>query len=387
MSINTRKGFTGEVIIKEIKAKSLLRKYKKIDSWFISRYGMNFYRGCRHACAYCDGRAEGYYVENDFHNEVEVKVNAPELLRRELDPARKRKPLKKSFIMPGGGISDSYQPIEKKFRITRRALEIIKEHDFPVHMLTKSTSIENDMDILQEINNQSRAIVSMSFSSVDEKVSKVFEPGVPSPQKRLETLARFKEAGITVGMFLLPVIPLITDSGEMMEAAVQKAVQTGLDFIIFGGMTLKEGRQKKEFFETLKKFKPELVAEYNKIYSGDKWGNAHPAYYGQLYKNFYAVAGKYKIPLRIPSSLFSDLIDKDDLVVVILEQLDYILKLKGRSSSFAHAARSVSQIKEPLAEVADDLQKYRGIGPKTVSIIKEILKTGRCKWYEKELLG
>ena len=254
-------------------------------------------------------------------------------------------------------------------------------------MLTKSTSIENDMDILQEINNQSRAIVSMSFSSVDEKVSKVFEPGVPSPQKRLETLARFKEAGITVGMFLLPVIPLITDSGEMMEAAVQKAVQTGLDFIIFGGMTLKEGRQKKEFFETLKKFKPELVAEYNKIYSGDKWGNAHPAYYGQLYKNFYAVAGKYKIPLRIPSSIFSDLIDKDDLVVVILEQLDYILKLKGRSSSFAHAARSVSQIKEPLAEVADDLQKYRGIGPKTVSLIKEILDTGRCQWYEKELLG
>jgi len=100
-----------EVTIREIEAKSILRKHKKIDSWFISHYGMNLYRGCSHNCAYCDGRSEGYYVDGEFGEDVTAKVNAIEVLRRELDPKRKRIPLKRSFIMVGGGVGDSYQPI------------------------------------------------------------------------------------------------------------------------------------------------------------------------------------------------------------------------------------------------------------------------------------
>ena len=94
--------------IREIEAKSILRKYKKIDSWFISRYGMNLYRGCTHNCIYCDGRAEGYYVDGEFGEDVTVKINAIEILRRELDPKRKRIPFKRSFVMIGGGVGDSY---------------------------------------------------------------------------------------------------------------------------------------------------------------------------------------------------------------------------------------------------------------------------------------
>ena len=100
--------------IREIKAKSILRKYKKIDSWFISAYGMNLYRGGIHNCIYCDGRSEGYYVDGEFGEDVTVKVNAIEILRRELNPKRKRTPFKRSYMMPGGGVGDSYQPLEKK---------------------------------------------------------------------------------------------------------------------------------------------------------------------------------------------------------------------------------------------------------------------------------
>ena len=92
--------------ITEIHAKSILRKQKKIDSWFVSRYGMNLYRGCTHNCVYCDGRAEGYYVEGEFGKDLEVKVNAVDILRRELDPARKRKPFGSGFIFMGGGVTD-----------------------------------------------------------------------------------------------------------------------------------------------------------------------------------------------------------------------------------------------------------------------------------------
>ena len=113
--------------IREIEAKSILLKRKYIDSWFVSRYGMNLYRGCQHNCAYYDGRAEGYYVEGEFGRDVGVKINAPEILRR-------------------------------------------------------------DLDLLQQINRQRRALVCFSISSVDERISRIFEPGVPAPRERLETL-------------------------------------------------------------------------------------------------------------------------------------------------------------------------------------------------------
>ena len=235
-----------EVIIREIEAKSILRKHKKIDSWFISYYGMNLYRGCTHNCVYCDGRSEGYYVDGEFGKDIAVKVNAMEVLSRELDP--KKKHFKRSFIMVGGGVGDSYQPIEKKYQLTRKALLLLSEYSYPVHMLTKSTLIKRDVDILRKINEQSRAIVSFSFSSVNDEISAIFEPGVPSPTERLETIALFKKEGIACGMFLLPVIPFITDTVELMEEAVKKAVEAGVDFVIFGGMTLKEGKQKDYFF-------------------------------------------------------------------------------------------------------------------------------------------
>ncbi len=86
MNTNTKKGYIKEVTISEIKAKSILRKHKKIDSWFTSHYEMNLYRGCIHNCVYCDGRSEGYYVDGEFGKDVTVKVNAIEVLNRELDP-------------------------------------------------------------------------------------------------------------------------------------------------------------------------------------------------------------------------------------------------------------------------------------------------------------
>jgi DNA repair photolyase len=95
------------VPVKEVNAKSILRKYKKIDSWFLIKYGMNLYRGCTHNCVYCDGRSEKYQVNGNFGKDVTVKTNAIELLRKEL--IRYKKPLKSGFIGIGGGVGDSYQ--------------------------------------------------------------------------------------------------------------------------------------------------------------------------------------------------------------------------------------------------------------------------------------
>ncbi|MCK4613360.1 MAG: radical SAM protein, partial [Thermoplasmata archaeon] len=378
-----RRGDTDTMTIREIEAKSILRKYKKIDSWFISRYGMNLYRGCTHNCVYCDGRAEGYYVDGEFGEDVAVKTNAIKVLHRELSPKGKRKPLGRCFIMAGGGIGDSYQPAEKDYQLTRRALQLIDGYNFPVHVLTKSTLIERDMDILGRINERNRAIVSFSFSSVDDEISAIFEPGVPPPSERLKTLARFKSEGIACGMFLLPVIPFITDTQEQIEESVRRASEAGVDFIIFSGMTLKDGRQRNYFFNVLKEHYPDLIPEYQKIYQGDRWGQASAGYYSRLNQVFDRIAKKYGMPQRIPLAVFRDILDENDLVVVILEHIHYLLKLEGVKSPFGYAAYSISQLKEPLSGMKEDLQTLKGVDKRTKGIILEILETGSSSYYEK----
>ena len=373
--------------ISETEAKSILRKHKEIDSWFISRYGMNLYRGCTHNCIYCDGRSEGYYVEGEFGKDVAVKVNAIEILKRELDPKRKRTPFKRGFIMVGGGVSDSYQPIEKKYGLTRQVLETISGYNFPVHMLTKSTLIERDIDILKRINERSRAIVSFSFSSVDDGISAVLEPGVPPPSARLETIERFKDAGIACGMFLLPVIPFVTDTAESIEQSVGAARDAGIDFIIFGGMTLKEGRQKDYFINATKERYPELAAKYQRIYHYSKWGEPSKEYSNSINLAFNAIARKYKMPVRIPPHLYRDILSENDRVVVMLEHIDYMLKMQGEKSSLGYAAYSISMVQEPLSEIKGELCKLKGIGDKTADIILEILQTGTSSLYERLLTG
>ena len=114
----------------EKSARTILSKSKITDSWFVSKYGMNLYRGCEHACAYCDGRAEKYHVEGDFGRDIQVKQNAPDLLRKELGRLKER-----GMIFVGGGVCDAYQPAEQKYQLTRRCLEVILERGLPVQTL------------------------------------------------------------------------------------------------------------------------------------------------------------------------------------------------------------------------------------------------------------
>jgi DNA repair photolyase len=373
--------------IQEIQAKSILRKHKKIDSWFLSHYGMNLYRGCQHNCVYCDGRSEKYHVAGEFGCDVVVKTNALEILRRELDPRRKRMPFPGGYLMLGGGVGDSYQPVERTYELTRRVLQLLSEKRFPVHVLTKSTLVKRDIDLLKKINDHSRVMVSFSFSSTDEKISRIFEPDVPVPQERLDTIASLKEEGIACGMFLLPVIPFITNAQEILQKTLHDARKVGVDFIIFGGMTLKDGRQKEYFYKVLQRHYPNLMQEYQMIYRGSTWGEALPEYYSQLHQTVHMLLKQYKIPMRIPPRLFKDLLGGNDIIMVILEHLDYLLKLEGKKSPFGYAAYSISQLHQPVSTLADKLCTIRGVGPSVERIIREILDTGTSRYYEELLAG
>lgn len=372
---------------REIEAKSILRKHRRIDSWFVSHYGMNLYRGCTHNCAYCDGRAERYNVQGEFGREVAVKVNAAEVLERELDPGRKRKPLRRSFIMVGGGVGDAYQPADRMYRLSRRALEIIRRRGLPVHVLTKSTAVLEDMDLLGPAPDRDRAVVSFSFSSVDDRLSALFEPGVPPPSKRLEAMARLKEAGIACGFFLMPVIPLVTDSAEALEAALAAARGAGTDFVLFSGMTLKQGRQTDHFLRVLGSRFPDRVSRVAALYGRDRWGGADGEYTAGLHRTLAAAAARFPVPLRMPPGLWADLLDENDRVIVMLDHLDYLLRLEGKPSPYGHAARSVARLEAPLSAMKPDIRSLGGVGPVVEKLILEMLDAGRCGYYERLLLG
>lgn len=373
--------------IKEIQAKTILLKQKKVDSWFVSRYGMNLYRGCMHNCSYCDGRAEKYQVDGEFGKDITVKVNAIDVLSRELNPERKRKPLKRGFIFVGGGVCDSYQSVELKYQLTRKALQVISQYDFPVHVLTKSPHVARDMNILKTINEKKRAIISMSFSSVDDDICTHFEPGVPLASTRLKLLEYFKKNGFSIGMYLMPVLPFITDTAKKIEQTVLAAKDVGIDFIVFGGMTMKGGRQQEHFMKVLKSYDESLVTRFGEIYQNNEWGQARSEYYQSIQDIFFKIAKAHNIPIRIPPQLWVDMLDESDRIIIMLEHIDYLLKMQGEKSFYGTAAFSISQSAVPIREHIDNLQALKGIGKSTEKLIREMLYTGSSRYYRWLLFG
>lgn len=372
--------------ITETEAKTLLRRRKRIDSWFVSRCGMNLYRGCVHDCVYCDGRAEGYYVDGVFGEDVSVKTNAAALLDREIDPRRRRKPFNPGFVMLGGGVGDSYQPIEETYRITRDCLTVLLKHNMPVHVLTKSDLVLRDVDRLETLGRESRAVVSFSLSCTDDDLAAELEPCAALPASRLRAIRKLKERGVPSGVFLMPVVPGITDTEEMLARSLDAVKAVGADFCIFSGMTLKPGRQTAHFMEFIDRRFPSLRPGYEKVFPGNRYGNALSAYYDKLQRRFFKVAAPRGIPLRIPDTLFPDNLDDTDRIIVILEQLDYLHRLRGHPTRFGRAAHRIATANPNTAGGAP-LEIPSGLDRASQDVICEISSTGTSALYRRLLAG
>jgi DNA repair photolyase len=374
--------------VNEIHAKSILRRHGGVDAWFLGGCGMNLYRGCAHDCAYCDGRAEKYRVEGHFADEVRVKSNAMELLRRELpsgEEPRGRSKRVNGFVILGGGVGDSYQPAEAEYRLSRSVLELLEERGLPVHVLTKSSLVLRDADVLERINAKTRAVASFSISTVDDGLAAVFEPGAPPPSARLAALAELRRRGIPCGIFLLPVLPFLSDSGAAIEEAVRAAREAGASFVAFGGMTLKEGRQKEHFFGVLQRARPDLVEPCRALYANRAaYGGAAAGYYADLAGRFAASAARHGMPPRMPRPLFTGFLKGIDLAMILMEHANAMLELEGRSSTYRRVAGCVARFGMPVTR--DNVHEIRGIGKAAAAMIREILDTGTSRLYE-ELLA
>ncbi len=244
-------------MIKEVKAKQLLTNLKEPDPWFGLKYNMNIYRGCPHQCIYCDSRSARYQI-SDF-TATYVKVNATELLSQEL--ASKRI----VGTIGTGSMSDPYSPVEGKYGLMRRALEIIANARYPVHIITKSDQVTRDLDLLAQIS-RTYAAVSITLTTVDDELARLIEPGAPPPTARLRAIEQLSKAGIYTGVTMMPILPLLTDSPEGVTAVLRAAKTAGAAYVIpWFGVTLRD-RQRLYFYNRLDEFRPGLSQQYIKLF-------------------------------------------------------------------------------------------------------------------------
>jgi DNA repair photolyase len=204
----------------EEQAKSILTRNASPDVPFT--VSLNPYRGCEHGCIYCFARPTHSYLGLspglDFESRIYAKVNAPDLLAREL---AKRNYAPEPIAL--GVNTDAYQPVERELHLTRRVIEILRDHAHPFAAITKSSLIERDIDLLAPMAARGLFMAAMTITTLDASIARTLEPRAPTPARRLRTIRTLAEAGIPVGVSIAPVIPFVTepDLERVLEACAE----------------------------------------------------------------------------------------------------------------------------------------------------------------------
>ena len=211
-----------ETIVTEERARTIISRNDSPDIHFTQ--SINPYRGCEHGCIYCYARPSHGYLNLsagiDFETKLFAKTNAADLLRKEL-----AKPAYVCSPINLGANTDPYQPIERRYRITRSLLEVLAEHDHPLTIITKNALVERDIDLLAEMAQKRLVHVFVSITSLDNKLASTLEPRASAPHRRLKTVATLNAAGIPCGVMVAPIIPMVTD--RWLEKIVEGAAAAG----------------------------------------------------------------------------------------------------------------------------------------------------------------
>ena len=254
--------FSGVTCI-EVEAKSILNRVPAASQvpfdWTI-----NPYRGCMHACVYCFARPTHTYLDmnagRDFETKIVVKINAPDVLRRELA----RPSWKGEHVAMGTG-TDPYQRAEGRYRLMREILGVLASARNPFSVLTKGTLILRDVDVLQDAARMTPISAAFSIGTLDDDVWRRTEPGTPHPRARIEAVRALNEAGIPTGVLIAPVLPGISDNPRMLRDVVSAALDAGATSVSPILLHLRPG-VREEFMPWLEEHHPDLVPRYRELY-------------------------------------------------------------------------------------------------------------------------
>ncbi len=250
------------VSYKKVKCKSFLHHFNK--QFLPFNWGANPYRGCEHSCPYCFARYTheylGYNQGGDFDTTILVKVNAAEVLDKELSRKNWRK-----WLVSIGTVCDPYQPAEKEFRITRSILEVFSNHKNPILLTTKSHLILRDLDLLSEMAKKTSVSVNFTITTLSESVREKTEPRASPTSNRLQAMRHLADAGVSVGALYMPIFPYITDSHQEIEDVVSAIANAGARWIIPGVLHMRSSCRSR-VFRLIKQHFPQHFEKYRELY-------------------------------------------------------------------------------------------------------------------------
>ncbi len=286
----------------EITCKRVLDSFGIIDTRFWTRHSFDPYKNCEFNCVYCNSGTRRCNGNQDISTPVHAKVNAPQVLTRELTW------LKRKGVVSMGLAADPYQPAEKKYRITRQILEVLKENNCPFAIGTKSDLVLRDLDLISEASKKVHCCIALSITTLDENLAKLLEPNAPSPKRRLEAVRKLSAEGITTGVWLIPMLPYVTDSDENIAEVIEAAIENGAGLVMGGVLDMRAPAHFKRFLE--KRF-AWLVPRYENLYERVYKGRDNPCldyvddypnefYLFSVYKRFISLCQKYGVESYIP---------------------------------------------------------------------------------------
>jgi DNA repair photolyase len=271
-----------------IQTKTILNKSKHRDKWFLDDYTLNPFSGCSFNCLYCYIRGSKYGT--NMEEKLSVKENAEELLEKALSLRSKKKQY--GFIVLSSA-TDPYLQFEKDLGLTRRLLKIIQKYRFPVHIITKSDLVIRDIDILKEINNVAilpadlesklnhKTLVTFSFSTIDDSVGKIFEPGATLPGERLNALSSILESGLHTGVSMMPLLPMITDTPASINNMLSEFSSRGAKYILPASLTLFGNQTSDSKTLTLRAIEKNFPSELQSYKTFFNYSNGMPHLYLQ----------------------------------------------------------------------------------------------------------
>jgi DNA repair photolyase len=246
----------------EVRCRSALNRVKGMPfDWTL-----NPYRGCTHGCHYCYARRYQTQFElgsgDEFASIIFVKVNFPDVLRREL-----QRPSWTKEQIAFGTATDCYQPIEGHYKLTRRSLEALRDYQNPVGLVTKGPMVVRDKDVLKDIGMRAGCSVYVSVPTVDEDAWQKLEPGTAPPLQRLRAVRELVDAGIRAGVLMNPIVPGISSKPSMIERTIKAVADHGAIFVGCNVLFL-EGGTRDHFMRFLSSEFPHLVDGYGELYAG-----------------------------------------------------------------------------------------------------------------------
>lgn len=229
---------------------------------------INPYRGCSHACVYCFARGTHEYLDldggSDFDSQIVVKVNVVEVLQREL-----RRGSWEHETVALGTNTDPYQRAEGRYKLMPGIIDALATSGTPMSILTKGTLIRRDIPLLVKAALRVPVDIQMSIAMYDDDLQKAIEPGTPTTQARLDTVRALRDAGFRVTVFLMPIMPHLTDSVEAIDTALRRIKEAGASRVIYGALHLRAG-VKPWFLQWLGDYRPDLVSSYRGLYRASR---------------------------------------------------------------------------------------------------------------------